>query len=516
MVSKNLNRCSSGVYISNYIILIFAILSIFFAPSLLYTAYAEKKFYSIQVAAFKKLDDAVNMADGLKSRGHNAFYRYETVKGKGKWYRVYLEKFGSKGDAQKEAKRLMEQNLISDYIIRMLVDEKKSVLKNAIEKEKDVEKTAPPLVIKNITYKIEEGNKEIVFIHCNRFINPPVFVIEGERPRSVIDIKETIAFRGELSKISVNGELIKQVRTHLYPDTRILRVVLDHYASKNYIVSKFFYKKENIYALEVVEKKVTEPIEEREIEKVEEEIGPTEERDAEEVRGETEPIEERDAEEVEGETEPIEEREVGKVEENTEPEKKRDIKRTEKKVNRDAQMQVAYIPEDIEQEKIELRRIGEDLTEEDVRAMLLKYDFYSSCWTYNSDFCNPYGGLDNFFIDNGDGTVADRATNLMWQKGGSSKVMTWREAKEYVQHLNHQSFAGFSDWRLPTVEELASVMEQSWENEDLFIDKVFDKKQKSCWSADTHGSEMAWKSNFHLGFITDAPQTDKNSVRAVR
>jgi len=163
-----------------------------------------------------------------------------------------------------------------------------------------------------------------------------------------------------------------------------------------------------------------------------------------------------------------------------------------------------------------LRRKGEDLTEEDVRAMLLKYDFYSSCWTYNADFCNPYGGLDNFFIDNGDGTVTDHATNLMWQKSGSLKVMIWREAKEYVQHLNHQSFAGYSDWRLPTVEELASVMERSWKNEDLFIERVFDKKQKNCWSADTHGSDMAWKSNFHLGYIIDTPLTYKNSVRAVR
>lgn len=439
MISKNLHRCSSRVYTCNYFLWILTILSIFFLPGLLYTAYAEKIFYSIQVGAVRKLDDAVNMADNLKSRGHNAFYRYETLKGKGKWHRVYIERFGSKGDAEKEAKRLMELNLISDYIIRMLNDEKKSVLKNEIEKKRAIGKPSSPLVIKDITYRIEEGGKEIVFIHSNRFIKPSVFAIEGERPRSVIDIKETIAFREDLSKISVNGELIKRIRTHLYPDSKTLRVVLDHYPSKAYVLNKIFYEAENIYALEVMAEKETEPKE------------------------------------------------------------KRDREKTEKMVKKDEQMQIAYIPRDIEQGKIELRRKGEDLTEEDVRAMLLKYDFYSSCWTYNVDFYNPYGGLDNFFIDNDDGTVADHATSVMWQKSGSLKVMTWREAKEYVQHLNHQSFAGYSDWRLPTVEELASVMERSWKNEDLFIERVFDKKQKSCWSADTHGSDMAWKSNFHLG-----------------
>ena len=456
MAVDNLHRCRSRVYICNYHLLILMILSMFFLPGLLYTAYAEKRFYSIQVGAVRKLDDAVNMIDSLKRGGHNVFYRYEKVKGKGEWYRVYIERFGSKEDAEKEAKRLMEQNLISDYIIRMLSDEKKSVLKNEIEKKKAIEKTSSQLVIKDITFRIEEGGKEIVFIHSNRFIKPSVFAIEGERPRSVIDIKEIIAFREDLSKISVNGELIKRIRTHLYPDSKTLRVVLDHYPSKTYIVNKIFYEAENIYALEVVEEK------------------------------------------------------------RTEPEEKRDIKKTEKMLKKDEQMQIAYIPRDIEQGKIELRRKGEDLTEEDVRAMLLKYDFYSSCWTYNVDFCNPYGGLDNFFIDNGDGTVVDHATNLMWQKSGSLKVMTWGEAKEHVQHLNHQSFAGYSDWRLPTVEELASVMERSWKNEDLFIERVFDNIQKSCWSADTHGSDMAWKSNFHLGYIIDTPLTYKNAVRAVR
>jgi cell division septation protein DedD len=74
----------------------------FFLPGLLYTAYAEKRFYSIQVGAVRNLDDAVNMTDSLKRGGHDVFYRYEKIKGKGKWYRVYIERFGSKEDAEKK------------------------------------------------------------------------------------------------------------------------------------------------------------------------------------------------------------------------------------------------------------------------------------------------------------------------------------------------------------------------------------------------------------------------------
>jgi len=63
---------------------------------------------------------------------------------------------------------------------------------------------------------------------------------------------------------------------------------------------------------------------------------------------------------------------------------------------------------------------------------------------------------------------------------------------------------------------LASLLESSWKNDDLFIETVFDKNQKSCWSADTHGPDKAWKANYHLGYIIDVPLTFKNSVRAVR
>ena len=165
---------------------------------------------------------------------------------------------------------------------------------------------------------------------------------------------------------------------------------------------------------------------------------------------------------------------------------------------------------------IDLRKKSEDIAEGDVQVMLLKHNFYSSCWHYNEDFCNPDGNFDNTFIDNGDGTVTDLRTKLMWQKSGSLNIVTWGDARAYVQQLNRLDFAGYSDWRLPTLEELTSTMESSWENGDLFIDSVFDRQQKNCWSSDTNGPERAWKANFHLGYIIDNLLHYENSVRAVR
>jgi len=93
---------------------------VLFLPNMLGITYAKGRFYSIQLGASKSLKNAEDMVNNLKRLGHNAFYRYETVKGKGKWYRVYIERFVSKKEAEKEAKILRELELISDYSIKTI------------------------------------------------------------------------------------------------------------------------------------------------------------------------------------------------------------------------------------------------------------------------------------------------------------------------------------------------------------------------------------------------------------
>ncbi len=60
------------------------------------------------------------------------------------------------------------------------------------------------------------------------------------------------------------------------------------------------------------------------------------------------------------------------------------------------------------------------------------------------------------YTDNDDGTITDNVTGLMWQK--SYKVLTYEEAVAAVKTLN---LAGRSDWRLPTIKELYSLMDFS-------------------------------------------------------
>jgi hypothetical protein len=62
----------------------------------------------------------------------------------------------------------------------------------------------------------------------------------------------------------------------------------------------------------------------------------------------------------------------------------------------------------------------------------------------------------NDFADNGDGTVTDRATGLIWAKADSGRSMTWEEALRYAEN---SKLAGQEDWRLPNAKELQSLVD---------------------------------------------------------
>jgi len=127
----------------------------------------------------------------------------------------------------------------------------------------------------------------------------------------------------------------------------------------------------------------------------------------------------------------------------------------------------------------------------------------------------PRKYIENEFEDLGD-TVPDYATGLMWQKSGSDKLLTYKEAQAYIEKLNRQRFAGYNDWRLPTVEELMSLVEPEKQSNGLYINPLFDAKQKWCWSADKRSPESAWLVYFHLGLVDRDHLLNVDYVRVVR
>jgi hypothetical protein len=62
----------------------------------------------------------------------------------------------------------------------------------------------------------------------------------------------------------------------------------------------------------------------------------------------------------------------------------------------------------------------------------------------------------NNFIDNGDGTITDLSSGLMWQQRDSQEALDWKGALQYADKLE---LAGFDDWRVPNAKELQSIVD---------------------------------------------------------
>ena len=88
---------------------------------------------------------------------------------------------------------------------------------------------------------------------------------------------------------------------------------------------------------------------------------------------------------------------------------------------------------------------------------------------------NPEYGV-NIFVDNGDGTITDNATGLMWSKEDSGEGMDWVEALTWVQEKKNENYLGYNDWRLPNAKELQSIVDYTRSpstNNSPAIDPIF-------------------------------------------
>jgi serine/threonine protein kinase len=115
-----------------------------------------------------------------------------------------------------------------------------------------------------------------------------------------------------------------------------------------------------------------------------------------------------------------------------------------------------------------------------------------------------------------DGTVVDVATGLQWQRVGSEFQVTWLDARAYVADLNMNRFAAESDWRLPTVEELVSLLERPPVMRDFCLPPVFDPSRTILWTCDRKSYVAAWFVSAALAFVGWQDFSCRFYVRAVR
>jgi len=112
---------------------------------------------------------------------------------------------------------------------------------------------------------------------------------------------------------------------------------------------------------------------------------------------------------------------------------------------------------------------------------------------YGQD-ANYLAGEEMAYQDNGDGTVTDLNTGLMWQQSPSSSTFTWQEAVDYCESLE---LSGYDDWRIPSLKELYSISDFSsgW--------PYLDTDNFDLASGQITKDEQFWSSNYYVGVTVE-------------
>jgi hypothetical protein len=132
------------------------------------------------------------------------------------------------------------------------------------------------------------------------------------------------------------------------------------------------------------------------------------------------------------------------------------------------------------------------INDDQIAGVIKKYDFYDG-------ELNSSGSFENSFVAGEDPEVViDQRTSLMWQRGGID-IGSIRMIQRSIEEVNKNAFAGFSDWRLPTMEEALSLMEQEKNAKDVFLNPCFSKEQPFIFVAAQRKPGGYWFVDFKQG-----------------
>ena len=143
-----------------------------------------------------------------------------------------------------------------------------------------------------------------------------------------------------------------------------------------------------------------------------------------------------------------------------------------------------------------------------------------TCLTYV-----PTDTPDSRYVDNGDGTVSDQKTGLMWMQctigrsgpdcGGVNVVVNWVDALNTAAATD---FANFSDWRLPNVNELRSIVSSTCHSPSINTTFFPNTISSAYWTStpSAEDSRNAWRVAFSFGSSNHFSRSNKFHIRLVR
>lgn len=120
--------------------------------------------------------------------------------------------------------------------------------------------------------------------------------------------------------------------------------------------------------------------------------------------------------------------------------------------------------------------------------------------------------------DNASLLYTDPQTGLVWPRDGGNiagKEMSWHEAMKWAKNLN---YAGHSDWRLPTLEELKNMAGRGKDDKWLDANGFHDVAFRYYWSSSSYAgtTKYAWYVNVSGGYVYYGSKSRSNHVWPVR
>ena len=137
------------------------------------------------------------------------------------------------------------------------------------------------------------------------------------------------------------------------------------------------------------------------------------------------------------------------------------------------------------------------------------------------------------FQDNADGTVTDKDSTLMWMRCsagqtwssetcvGEPLLLNWAAAQAAAASENRSGRMFFNDWRVPTLRELATIIERRCSNPRLDLSTFPGTPARSYWTASSrpgggNGDKAAYALDFGAAGVQPASKEDPNLLRLVR
>jgi len=132
------------------------------------------------------------------------------------------------------------------------------------------------------------------------------------------------------------------------------------------------------------------------------------------------------------------------------------------------------------------------------------------------------------FLKRDDGTIYDSVTSVTWMANDSfldlERDVSYSEAEDYVKETNKKKVGGYSDWRIPTIQEASSIFDKEKLNKDskggdIFLDSVFPPGAANCtWTSSTRGKEaqIMFYANGCPYWYQKNDKTISHAVRVIR